>query len=92
MRNPWGMNAEQPWVNIVTSPAFHAFAIVKSDSADFDVAVRGIYVGVTGDVAVVTVNNEVVVFKAFPAGQIIPIMAKRVNSTNTSATDMVGLY
>lgn len=74
------------------SPALDAFAITPSDDTDFDFVVRGIYVGNTGDVVVVTPYGSEVTFAAVPAGMILPVRAIRVNSTNTTASNMVGLY
>lgn len=52
---------------------------------------RALYIGVEGDLAVVNENGVAVLFKAVPAGTILPIVTKRVNSTNTTATDIVAL-
>lgn len=73
------------------SSASSAFAITKHDSTNFATNVRSIYVGGTGDVAVVFPDDTVVTFSAVPAGTTLPVRAKRVNSTNTTATLMVGL-
>ena len=69
-----------------------AFAISKSNTADFEFLVRGIYVGGAGDVAVVNPDDSVCVFVGVPAGTILPVQARRVNETSTDATNMVGLY
>ena len=67
-----------------------AFAITPSDSAE--TVCSQIYVGVTGDVKVVPAGGSVgVVFKAVPAGAVLPIRCKKVLSTGTTATDLVGL-
>lgn len=74
----------------------HAVAISKSDTVNFD-AVNGqlvcdaIYVGGAGIVVAVFPTGATVAFTCV-AGQILPIRAKRVNSTTTSATLMVALY
>lgn len=78
------------------SPARELFAITPHDSTNFNQAIRGIYVGSGGDIAVVTqdttgADRTVVVFKNAVAGSIIPVQATRVNSTSTTATDLVGL-
>lgn len=75
-----------------TAPATFCVAITKSDATNFAAGeCRGIYVGVTGDVVVVTSRGDTVTFKAVPVG-VLPVRAVRVNSTNTTATDMVALY
>jgi hypothetical protein len=68
------------------------FAITASDSTDFTYLTRAIYVGTSGHVAVVTDDGTVVTYKNVPSGGRIDVVAKRVNSTNTTATDLVGMY
>ena len=75
-----------------TASSMKAFAITKSDTDDFTFLVRGIYVGGTGNVVVVNADDTTVTFSSVPAGAILPVQARRVNSTNTTATNMVGLY
>ena len=68
-----------------------AATVTKSDSTVVDC--RGIYVGGTGDVAVVCRSGDTaVVFKAVPVGTILPIRAYNIMSTNTTATLMLALY
>ena len=80
----------------IDSPATSGEAITKHDSTDFSFVSRGIYVGGTGDVAAVlddgSANGVVLTFSAVPAGTLLPIRARRVNSTNTTATLMLALY
>lgn len=75
----------------IESSARGAFAVSASDSVNFTVAARALYIGGAGDVAVVMATGDVVTFKAVPAGTVLPVRCTRVNSTNTSATDIVGL-
>ena len=74
------------------SPAFKHFAITPHDSTDESVNFRSIWVGVAGNVVVVTEDGTAVTYKGAAAGSIIPVRGKRVNSTNTTATDLVGMY
>lgn len=74
------------------SPAVDAFAITASDVTDFANVTRGIYTGAGGDIAVVFKDDTVLTFVGTVAGSILPVRAKRVNSTNTAATGMIGLY
>ncbi len=68
------------------------FAITAHDSTNFTQGtVRGIYVGVGGDVVAINENSTAVTFKNTVAGSVLPIKAIRVNSTNTTATNLVGL-
>ena len=73
-----------------TWPAQTLFAVTKSDTAEFAPHVRQVYVGTTGDVSVTTSDDVTVVFKTVPAGSSIgPFFIKRVNSTGTTASNMV---
>lgn len=74
----------------LTDPAFGAFAVTKSDSTVL-AGVRALYIGVTGDVAVMPRGSSTAVtFKAVPVG-ILPVQVSKVMSTNTTATDIVAL-
>ena len=75
-----------------TNSSMKSFAITKSDTDDFAFLVRGIYVGTTGNVVVVNPDDTTVTFTSVPAGAILPVQARRVNSTSTTASNMVGLY
>ncbi|SFM82714.1 spike base protein, RCAP_Rcc01079 family [Methylobacterium pseudosasicola] len=74
-----------------TGPGTDAFAVTTSDSTNFTTNARSIYVGGAGDVTIVTPANTVVTFKAVPVGSILPVQAKRVNATATTASNLVGL-
>ncbi len=77
-----------------------AFAITKSDTADqltSGIAKQSnasqVYVGTTGNVAVICAeDSSAVTFVGVPAGTILPVLVTRVMSTNTTATNMVGIY
>ena len=51
-----------------------------------------VYVGVTGDVALVDGNGNVEVYKDVPTGMVLPVMGGRVNSTSTTATNLVAIW
>lgn len=74
------------------NPAGGFFSITPSDVSNFTQQARGIYVGVGGDIAVVSAQGTVVTFKNAVAGTILPVRCKRVNVTNTTATNLVGLF
>ncbi len=73
-----------------SNPAHAAVAITKSDSTVLTVT-RSLYVGTTGDVAVV-MQGATVLFPSVPAGAILPICVTKVLSANTTASGFVGLY
>jgi hypothetical protein len=64
----------------------------KSDSVDLTVPTRGIYVGVAGNIKLVTIEGETVTFVGVLAGSTIPVRCKQVFSTLTTATSLLGLY
>lgn len=76
-----------------TWPSAECFTVTKSDTTDFTAQVRQIYVGTGGDVSVVNTNDSVVLFKNVMSGTNIgPFFIKRVNSTGTTASDIVAFY
>lgn len=67
-------------------------AITPSDSADHSYVFDAIYVGVAGNISVTPDGaGPAVVFVGLPAGYILRVQGKRVNSTNTTATSLVAL-
>lgn len=75
----------------VSAPAAQWEAVTPSNSTNFTYFPRGIYVGVSGDVVAVDMDSNAVTFKAVPAGAVLPIRPKRINSTGTTATDLVAI-
>lgn len=73
-----------------TAAAFKGVAVTKSDSTIIPVT-RGLYVGVTGDVAVRHADGGTVTYKAAPVG-VLPVQVDKVLSTGTTATDIVAMY
>jgi hypothetical protein len=74
------------------SSALDFFAITPSDVTNFTNNIVGIYVGGAGTVVAVTENDAAISFVGALAGTVLPIKCKRVNSTSTTATNLVGLY
>ena len=67
-------------------------AITPSDATDLEWLTRGVYVGGEGDVVAVLPSGDTVTFVGVLAGSVLPIACKRVNSTDTTATNIVALY
>lgn len=74
-----------------SAPGMDGFTITPSDTVNFNSVARAIYVGVGGTVVLVTPQNTVLTFVGVQSGQILPVMAGRINATNTTATTMIGL-
>ena len=68
-----------------------AVAVTPHDSTNLDQETRGLYVGVSGDVVAI-IGGVAITFTAMAAGIIHPIAVTRVNSTNTTATNIVAIY
>lgn len=75
-----------------SDPAEDAGAVTPSDSTNLTRTARALYVGGAGNVVVITASGTAVTFTNVQAGSIIPVRARRVNSTNTTATNIVALY
>lgn len=71
--------------------AHNAFVITKSDTTVFPAHADAIYVGGAGDVAVRTVRGTTLTFSGMQAGSVLPVRCDMVMSTNTTATNLVGL-
>ena len=66
--------------------ATDAVAITTSDSTTYDPPLRGLFIGGAGNVNVVTVAGNTVLFTGAIAGSIIPIACTKVMATSTTAT------
>lgn len=73
-------------------PADAAFTITPSNTDDLTHLTRALWVGGVGDVKVMMGDNSVITISGVQAGTLLPIILKRVYSTGTTATLMVGFY
>jgi hypothetical protein len=72
--------------------AFDAFA-EKNDAADLTTSfTRAIYTGSGGNIKVTMIDDTVVTLVSVPAGAFLPIQIRRLWSTGTGATDVIGFY
>ena len=71
-------------------PATGAKRVVPSDSANLSKDCRALYVGVTGDITVMTTDSSIEIFLNVPVG-ILPVQCRRVYATGTTATAIVAL-
>jgi hypothetical protein len=69
-----------------------AIAVTPSNTVNFRCTARYLYVGSSGDVAVVQDDNSVVIYKKVPAGTYLFVGCKRVNQTGTTAKDIIAHY
>lgn len=72
--------------------ADHADAVTPDDANDLaNAAIKGLYVGGTGNIKVTTVRGDTVTFNSVPVG-FFDVAVKRVFSTGTTATNIIALY
>lgn len=87
------MSYQQTGLAVDASSAIMAEVVTKSDTVNFTNGLcRALYVGGAGDVAIVFQDDSVVTFSSVPAGTQLMVRAKRINSTNTTATLMVAMF
>lgn len=85
-------------------PAAKAFVITPSDANDQLASTLPnsqtkrstafmVYVGGAGNVSVIcAADSSAVTFIAPPVGSVLPVLVTRVMTTNTTATNLVGMY
>ena len=71
--------------------AGNAEAVTPSDTVNIEGSPVVLYVGVTGNISVLTAGGDEVTFLNAQAGSVLPVRVKRVNSASTTATDMIAL-
>lgn len=69
-----------------TSPSKHFYNVTPSDTVDLPRLPKAIYISVTGSLVVHNLNGDPCTFASVPAGATLPIRAKRVLATGTTAT------
>lgn len=87
-----GTNLHKSKSSGLDSPAEFGAAITPHNSNELAYYTRGIYVGSTGDVKVTTVGGSTITFVGVPTGVILPVRAKIVFATGTTATSLVALW
>lgn len=78
-------------MNVKSGLGTRAAAVTPDDVATLD-APAVIYIGGAGNVAVVTTYGSEVTFVGLSAGDILPVIVKRVNDTDTTATNIVAIW
>lgn len=71
-----------------------AFAVTPADS-DLSIRTRGIYVGSTSGgsaLKLTMINGDVVTLAGVMAGVVYPFQVKRIWSTDTTASSIIGFY
>ncbi|PLW76796.1 spike base protein, RCAP_Rcc01079 family [Cohaesibacter celericrescens] len=72
------------------SPGYNAASLAPDDGNDLAYVTRAVWVGVAGDLSVVLASGDAVTFKN--ASGWMPLRVKRLNATDTTASDVVGVW
>lgn len=75
---------------LTDKPGTHAAAVTPNDSTV--IVARALYVGTGGNVAVTTVEGEVVTFPNVNGGSLLPIQCTKVMASNTTASNIVRIW
>jgi hypothetical protein len=76
----------------LSSPASRGVDITPSDASDLPEPVREPWIGGAGSVRVILADDtNPVTFSAVAAGTLLPVIARCVLATGTTATSIVGL-
>ena len=72
-------------------PATHAAAVTPDDANDLSHVCRALWIGVGGNITVITLGGETVVHTV-PAGARLDLQCTRVKATGTTATGIVAWW
>jgi hypothetical protein len=65
--------------------------VTPSNTLDLERLTDAVYIGGDGNLAVALENNVVQTFNGLVAGQIVPVVARRVQATGTTATNLLAM-
>lgn len=74
------------------APSSHPLAVIPSDTVALAAIPKALYIGTGGTLVLRTASGSAdVTFKNLASGQILPVRARFVRATGTSAADIVAL-
>jgi hypothetical protein len=76
----------------LSDPADHAEALTPSDTTTLGETPSALWIGGGGDLRVTMMGGAVITYAAVPDGTWMPIRVRRVWSTGTTASDIVGVW
>lgn len=93
---PEPVNLDQVFAGM-NAPSVRYAAVTRSDTANIqlggaDRPCRSLYIGTGGNLVVQDEVGTQVTFLNVPGGVILPIIARRVMLTGTTATDIIALF
>lgn len=72
--------------SMIDAPSGDVIAITVDTPFKYTKGCRALWVGADGDVSLITVAGQTVVFTGIKAGTILPVRATQVNASGTSVT------
>lgn len=76
----------------LTAPGRDAAAVIPDDLTDLPVVPRALFVGQGGTLAVRMAGGQEASFENVQGGTILPIRARRVMATGTTASSLIALW
>ncbi|HQU70145.1 MAG TPA: hypothetical protein PLI43_18400 [Albidovulum sp.] len=76
----------------LTAPGRDAAAVSPNDLSDLAVLPRALFVGQGGALALRMAGGQDVVFQGVQSGAILPVRARRVMATGTTATAILAIW
>ena len=86
------MDRYEDFTPSLVSPAEDGATVVPSDGADLPQVTRALYVGQGGTLAVQLASGAQVALSGVPGGALLPLRARRVRATGTTASGIVALW
>lgn len=75
-----------------TAPAWTGFSVTPADSDLPNGVCKAIYVGTGGNVYIMSPAGDIVPFVNVANGTFMPVAAKQIRTTSTTASNIVALY
>ncbi|CAN5262320.1 hypothetical protein BH10PLA2_BH10PLA2_00550 [soil metagenome] len=76
----------------LVAPYKHAASISPDDTNELSNVTRAIYVGGNGNIVLITLAGETVPFIGVVVGTFLPVRARQVKLTSTTATNLIALW
>lgn len=90
------MDGFSDYADSTGAPARHAAIVSPDDTADLSDTPKGLYIGTGGDLVLIPAGAGAaaagVMFRNLPSGALLPVRARRVLATGTTAGDVVALF
>ena len=80
--------------NLADAPDFQArllVAITPHDTNDLAYVTKAVYIGTGGTISIIAADDTAAVSLTVQDGAVLPIRAKRIRATGTTATGIVGM-